>query len=933
MAVGADDRPDDRRPGHDGDRHPTTDPADGHEVEPTAVISPDPPTERAWMQASADLAAALATDTRRGLTAAEAADRLARHGRNELRTRARTPAWRLFAGQFANAMILVLLAAAAVTVVIGDLKDTAVILAIVLLNGIIGFAQEYRAAEALEALRRMTSPTARVIRDGTVATIPAAELVPGDLLRLEAGDVVTADSRLVEVAALRINEAALTGESEPAEKLADPLPDVPPGQLADQRNMAFSGTAVTYGRATALVVATGMATAFGRIADLLAESRGGSTPLQRRLDQLGRWLAAGALGICVLIFVAGIARGEAIEEMLLTAISLAVAAIPEGLPAVVTIGLALGARRMAQRRALVRKLPAVETLGSVTVICSDKTGTLTQNRMLVERVWTPAAEYAVGGVGYEPSGSFAPEPVGDADLDGLLRVAAACNDAVLHAPPRPDKPWSITGDPTEGALLALAAKRGIWHRDLSDDRPRVDEIAFDAARRRMATLHDDAGVIWIAVKGALESIVPLLVEGERREAALAEETATRWAADGYRVLALAERRLPELPRPTPAGESDLHLLGLVGMTDPPRPESAPAIEACRSSGVRPVMITGDHPLTARAIARRIGLLRPGDGVVTGAELEGLPEAELDRLVPTTAVYARTNPEHKVAIVEAWRRAGAVVAMTGDGVNDAPALTLADIGVAMGLTGTEVSKEAADMVLADDDFATIVGAIEEGRRIYDNIRRVVRYLLTTNSAEIWVMFLAPILGLPLPLLAVQILWVNLVTDGLPALALGVEPAEPDVMRRPPRPANEPVLGRGLWQSALRIGLVMAAITLAVQWLALDRGWPWQTMVFSTLALLQLGNALAVRSERAFAFRLGFGSNLPLTAALAGTLVTQLALVYVPALQPLFATEVLGPLELGVVLVASTGGLLVTELEKWWFARREGGAQAGRVAPPA
>ncbi len=885
------------------------------------------------MQASADLAAALGTDARRGLTAEEAADRLARHGPNELRTRARTPAWRLFVGQFANAMILVLLAAAAVTVVIGDLKDTAVILAIVLLNGVIGFAQEYRAAEALEALRRMTSPTARVIRDGTVATVPAAELVPGDLLRLEAGDIVTADSRLVEVAALRINEAALTGESEPAEKLADPLPDVPPGQLADQRNMAFSGTAVTYGRATALVVATGMATAFGRIADLLAEGRGGSTPLQRRLDQLGRWLAAGALGICGVIFVAGIARGEAIEEMLLTAISLAVAAIPEGLPAVVTIGLALGARRMAQRRALVRKLPAVETLGSVTVICSDKTGTLTQNRMLVERVWTPAAEYAVGGTGYDPSGAFAPEPVADADLDGLLRVAAACNDAVLHAPPRPDEPWSITGDPTEGALLALAAKRGVWHRDLSDDRPRVDEIAFDASRRRMATLHDDAGVIWIAVKGALESIVPLLVEGERREAALAEETATRWAADGYRVLALAERRLPELPRPTRAGESDLHLLGLVGMTDPPRPGSAPAIEACRSSGVRAVMITGDHPLTALAIARRIGLLRPGDGVVTGAELEGLPVEELDRLVPGTAVYARTNPEHKVAIVEAWRRAGAIVAMTGDGVNDAPALTLADIGVAMGQTGTEVSKEAADMVLADDDFATIVGAIEEGRRIYGNIRRVVRYLLTTNSAEIWVMFLAPILGLPLPLLAVQILWVNLVTDGLPALALGVEPAEPDAMRRPPRPANEPILGRGLWQSALRIGLVMAAITLAIQWLALDRGWPWQTMVFTTLALLQLGNAVAVRSERAFAFRLGLGSNLPLTAALAGTLITQLALVYVPALRPLFATEALGPLELGVVLVASTGGLLVTELDKWWFARREGGAQAGRVAPPA
>jgi Ca2+-transporting ATPase len=579
---------------------------------------------------------------------------------------------------------------------------------------------------------------------------------------------------------------------------------------------------------------------------------------------------------------------------------------------------------MAHRRALVRKLPAVETLGSVTVVCTDKTGTLTENRMVIERVWTPAGEYRVRASGYDPGGSVEPlsadgRPAAEDPWFGsLVRVAAACNDATLRAPSQAGAPWSVVGDPTEGALLALAASCGVWQHDLAASHPRLEELTFDSQRRRMVTLHGDADAVWVAVKGALEAIAPLLATGSADQARLlhgAEAVESRLAADGYRVLALAERRIDRLPEPLEGAEAGLRLLGLVAMDDPPRPASAPAITACRAAGVTPIMITGDHPTTARAIARRLGILRDDrSGTLTGAELETLDEADFAEQVADVAVYARTNPEQKLRIVRAWQARGAVVAMTGDGVNDAPALRQADIGVAMGIMGTEVSKEAADMVLADDDFATIVAAIEEGRRIYDNVRRFVRYLLTTNSAEIWVMFLAPFLGLPLPLLAVQILWINLVTDGLPALALGVEPVEADAMERPPRPPQESILGRGLWQRALITGLFMGLVTLGVQAVAIDAGWAWQTMVFTTLALLQLGNALAVRSERRSILQLGLSTNLPLTFAVVATFIVQLALVYVPALQPIFVTEALGGAELLIVLVASSFGLLGVELEK-------------------
>jgi Ca2+-transporting ATPase len=895
-----------------------------------AVGGGQPTIDRPWTVEAGAVAQALATDPASGLSETEAALRLGRHGRNELLERGHKPPWRLLVEQFTNTMIVVLVIAAIVTAVIGDLKDTIVILAIVALNGVIGFVQEYRAEQAMAALKRMTSPSARIVRDGVVGVVSAAEIVPGDLVRLEAGDVVAADLRLLESASLRINEAALTGESEPASKTVDALPAVSDALLADQRNMAFKGTAVTYGRGSGVVVATGMATALGRIADLLQEHASGQTPLQRRLSYLGKGLAAAALVVCAIVFVAGVARGESVELMFLTAVSLAVAAIPEALPAVVTVSLALGAQRMVHRRALIRKLPAVETLGSVTVACSDKTGTLTQNRMLVERVWTPAGEHRVEGLGYEPLGEIEGGVDPDPYLARLARAAAACNDAVLHGPSRAGDPWTITGDPTEGALLALAGKLGIVRRDLEADHPRLAEIAFDAARRRMATLHRDRGRVWVAVKGALEALAPLGDPADLAAWARAGAVAERYAADGYRVLAIAERGLDSMPGQVEDAEQSLTLLGVVGMADPPRPESADAVADARSAGITPVMITGDHALTAQAIARRLGIMRDRELTLTGADLEALDDAAFDRIVTDVAVYARTNPEQKLRIVKAWKSRGAVVAMTGDGVNDAPALKLADIGIAMGITGTEVSKEAADMVLADDNFATIVAAVEEGRRIYDNIRRFVRYTLTSNSGEIWVMFLAPFAGLPIPLLPVHILWINLVTDGLPGLALGVEPAERDTMRRPPRPMSESIFARGLWQHALRIGLLMGGLSLGVQAAALDLGWHWQTMVFSTLAFLQLGHALAVRSERESFFRLGWRTNVPLAAAVLGTVAIQLLIIYLPLLQPIFETEALSPVELGVMLAVSTLVFVAVEVEKWVGRRRGRSLQSNLTA---
>ena len=883
----------------------------------------------AWREGPDEVAAALGSSLRRGLSSDIASQRLERHGPNELVEKPQRPAWRLLADQFSSPMIVVLLGAAAITAVLGDLKDTAIILAIVAFNGIVGYVQEYRAEQAMDALKRMSSPESRVVRDGEVRLILAREVVPGDVVLLEQGDIVTADMRLFEAPALRVNEAPLTGESEPVGKVVVALPEVDAATLADQRNMAFSGTAVTHGRGRGIAVATGMATAIGHIAELLQQGEDTETPLQKRLGDLGKWLAIGALIICALVFGTGILRGEDPQEMFLIAVSLAVAAIPEGLPAVVTISLALGARRMAQRRALVRRLPAVETLGSVSVICSDKTGTLTENRMLVERLWTPVGEYRVSGDGYAPEGALEPAPGADPMALRAAQVAAACNDATLVPPATETAEWSITGDPTEAALLSFAAKLGVRQADLQASCPRIAEVGFDAERRRMTTLHTPAasgleivdGRHWVAVKGALEAIVPLLRWGQESALGDARAAAERYALHGYRVLALADGGVDGLPPEPEHAEQDLRLVGVVAMADPPREAAASAIAECRSAGISPVMITGDNDLTATAIAGRLGMLEDGREAITGAQLAAMDDATFAARVERVGVYARTDPEQKLRIVDAWRARGAIVAMTGDGVNDAPALRRADIGVAMGITGTDVSKEAADMILADDDFSTIVAAVEEGRRIYANIRRFVRYMLTTNSAEIWVMVLAPLLGLPLPLLAIQILWINLVTDGAPALSLGVEPAHAHAMERPPRRPEASILGEGLWVHAVWVGLLMGGATLAVQAGALEAGWHWQTMVFTVLAFMQLAHALAVRSERQSTFRLGFGTNRPLLITVIATALVQLALIYVPALQPLFETEALGPPELLIVMAVTPLPFVVVEIEKWVVRRRE------------
>ncbi|HVM52257.1 MAG TPA: cation-transporting P-type ATPase, partial [Acidimicrobiales bacterium] len=678
--------------------------------------------------------------------------------------------------------------------------------------------------------------------------------------------------------------------------------------------------------------ATGMTTELGQIAALLQAHAVEHTPLQRRLAVLGRRMALAAIVVCTVVFGTGIARGEPAEEMFLVAVTLAVAAIPEGLPAIVTVALALGARRMAERRAVIRRLPAVETLGSVTVICSDKTGTLTQNRMMVERVWTPTGHYTVSGTGYAPDGQLTGEPGRPSDDPHLARlalVASACNDAVLH-PPTDDGEWTISGDPTEGSLVVLAAKLGIERSDIERHHPRAAEIGFDAARRHMTTVHHDDGGWWVAVKGAPGALVPLLDAADSGPAGDVMRVADELAGEGYRVLALAERHMDTLVEPLDDLEQGLRLLGLVAIADPPRAEVADAVASCQAAGITPVMITGDHPRTASAIARRVGLLHDADTteVLTGEDLDTLDDEVLIERIAAVRVFARTNPEQKLRIVDAWKARGAIVAMTGDGVNDAPALRRADIGVAMGIIGTDVSREAADMILADDNFATIVHAVEEGRRIYDSIRRFVRYLLTTNSGEIWVMFLAPLLGMPLPLLPIQILWINLVTDGPPAIALGLEPAEADTMRRPPRPPQESILAGGLWQHAVWVGVLMAAVVLALQAITRAADWPWQTMVFTTLALLQLGHALAVRSERQSTFRLGHCSNRWIGYAVALSAAAQLATVYIPALHDAFGTEALTVPQLAVVLVLSTTAFVAVEIEKA-ILRRSAAGRADRA----
>lgn len=867
-----------------------------------------------WHRLTVEEAAShLQADLEAGLSATEVERRLRQHGPNALTEKKQRSLVQMFLDQFRDFMILVLLAAALIAGLIGEASDTLAIVVIVVLNAVIGFVQEYRAEKAMALLRQLAAQQALVVREGQARQLPAAELVPGDLVLLEAGQIVPADLRLIEAARLRVAEAALTGESVAVDKHSSALEDAQL-PLGDRANLAFKGTSVSTGRGRGLVTATGMATELGAIADLLQRQQEVKTPLQKRLTVFGKKLALAVLAVCAVVFAVGLLRGEEPLLMLLTAISLAVAAIPEALPAVVTISLALGARKLVGQNALIRKLPAVETLGSVTRICSDKTGTLTLNRMQLEQVY-------VAGRLSRPQEL---DPVTQADL---LRALALSNDA------REDGAGQWLGDPTEIALVAAAKARGFDKTALVADWPRVAELPFDAERKCMTTIHRSPdGRLVSYTKGASDLLLERsvqLADGAPLDRARAEQVNARLSAEGLRTLALALRWWTELPEPLTAEtvETGLGLLGLVGLLDPPREEAREAVRLCQSAGIEPIMITGDHPLTAVSIARRLGLLAATEtaeragAVLSGRELATLTDEELESRVERVRVYARVAPQQKLRIVKALQRQGQFVAMTGDGVNDAPALKAADIGIAMGITGTDVSKESADMVLLDDNFATIVKAVKEGRRVYDNIRKFIQYTMTSNSGEIWTLFLAPFLGLPIPLLPIHILWINLVTDGLPGLALAAEPAEPGLMARPPRPPGESVFARGLGGHILWVGLLMGAVTLLTQAGCLRAGCDhWQTLVFTVLCLSQMGHVLAIRSQRQSLFQQGLLGNKPLVGAFVLTFVLQMATIYVPALNPVFKTEPLTAVELPIALALSSVVFVAVEIEKFIKRRR-------------
>jgi Ca2+-transporting ATPase len=872
-----------------------------------------------------------------GLSADDARKRLEEYGPNELTEKKRRSPLAMFLDQFKDFMILILIAAAVISGVIGEPWDTLAISVIVVLNAIVGFIQEYRAEEAMAALKKMATPNAVALRDGAPATVPASRLVPGDIVAIDAGGLIPADMRLLDAIHLKIDEAALTGESVPVEKHTRAIEDHS-APLGDRRNMAYKGTFAAYGRGTGVVVTTGMETELGRIASMLQEAEETKTPLQKRLHNFGKVLAIAVLAICAVVFIAAIARGEPPVLMLLTAISLAVAAIPEALPAVVTVSLALGARKMIARNSLIRKLPAVETLGSVTYICSDKTGTLTMNRMTVEELYFDGRPIKAPGPGSRGRAQGAALPTVPYDM--LMTALSLNNDS------REDSSGNVIGDPTETAPYSFAKRAGFDKTALEKDLPRVAELPFDSERKCMTTFHKwtepgkEKGMRYISfTKGAPDVLLGrsrhVLASSGLEEVNAGEITKMneKMASEGLRVIAVGMRLWDDLPaRISPeTAEDGLTLIGLVGMMDPPREEAKEAIELCKGAGIIPVMITGDHPITARAIARRLGIV--GDDhrtIITGRELERLPLEEFEERVDHIRVYARVAPEQKLKIVKALQDRGQVVAMTGDGVNDAPALKRADIGVAMGITGTDVSKEASHMILLDDNFATIVKAVREGRRIYDNIRKFVRYLLTTNSGEIWTLFLAPFAGLPVPLLPIHILWVNLVTDGLPALALSVEPEEKGIMKRPPRRPDEGIFAGGLGVHALWIGLLMAGTILFVQARFLKAGnGHWQTMVFTVMCLSQLGHVLAIRSETESLFTMGLFTNKHLLGAVALTFAMQMATIYVPFLRPIFKTEALTFGELILTIVVSSSVFIAVEMEKLFKRRRQnsGGARLG------
>jgi Ca2+-transporting ATPase len=896
-------------------------------------------SQEEWYQRKAEDALSALRSGREGLVPAEAQKRLGRYGANELVEKRGISPWSIFLQQFKSFLIIILIIAVVLSAVLGEVADAIIIGIIILFASGLGFFQEYRAERAMEALRKMAAPTASVRRDGKEVEIPARELVPGDIIILRTGDRIAADARLIEAVNLKTSEAPLTGESTPVEKKDAVInSEVPVGDL---RNMVYMGTAVIDGRGVAVVTATGMNTEFGKIAGLLQAVKAERTPLEINLDRTGKWIAIGALALCFILAGLGVARGHELLEMFIWGIALAVAAVPEALPAVVTISLALGVRRMSKRHALIRKLPAVETLGSTTFICSDKTGTLTQGKMTVRRLYTDAMSIDVSGVGYEPEGEFS---VGDkpinvesnSALEKLLLIGALCNDTALTASGRT---WEVSGDPTEGSLLVAAAKAGLWPEPLNQKFPRIGEIPFSSERKRMTTVHQTPQGSVAYSKGAPELVLAscryIYAEGRERE--LTDKDREKIIAvgrgmldDALRVLGLAYKRLDDGCAVDGSIEQDMVFTGMVGMIDPPREEAKRAIERCQQAGVKSVMITGDHKNTAVAIARELGLLREGLAL-TGVELDNLSQEEFEEMVERIEVYARVSPAHKLRVVEALAKRGHVVAMTGDGINDAPALKKADIGIAMGITGTDVTTEAADMVLTDDNFASIVAAIEEGRGIFSNIKKYLMYLLSSNIGEILLMagaiLFGPWLGLPagaIPLVAIQILWVNLATDGLPAIALSVDPPDPDLMKERPRPRGQGVFTKEVVTLMVVGGVWSCLVNLGVFKWALDAGRGMleaQALCFLTLVLIQFFKAYNFRSDRQSIFKIGFFRNRWLNITVLGEIALMVVIVYVPALQGSFRTFSLSGWDWLLVILLAATVFPVLELTKAFFRWRE------------
>lgn len=889
-------------------------------------------SQKKWYQLTAEEALeATGTHPSKGLTSAEAGKRLESHGQNELADGQRVSPLTLFLNQFKDFMVLVLVGATLISGLLGEYLDAITIIAIIVMNGILGFAQEFRAERSLRALKELSAPNAKVLRDGAVELVPARSLVPGDIVLLESGDRIPADIRFVEAFGVHVEESALTGESVPVSKSTDRLADddVP---LGDQRNLGFMGTLLTRGTAKGVVVRTGMETEMGKIADLIQNTEATETPLQHRLEQLGKILIVVALILTVMVVVAGIVHGQEPYGMFLAGVSLAVAAIPEGLPAIVTIALALGVQRMIQRKAIMRKLPSVETLGCASVICSDKTGTLTQNKMTVTHLWLGGNVLEVTGDGYEPHGEIVSGGV-QADIRNnqmlrrLLQISVLCNNATLHKEEKPEgkkkkaesgSVWNIKGDPTEGALVVLGAKAGLTAGSLEAQYRRIGELPFDSERKRMSVVVEHQGGRMLLTKGAPDvllqqcayvlwddKIIPFTPTLKQKVLAANEgmaKNALRVLGLAYRELKVSEQRLDD-----PQLECQLVFVGLTGMIDPPRKEVRDAIVKCKRAGIRTVMITGDHQTTAEAIAGQLGILPPDGLALNGQQLSQMDDDELDKRVDNVFVYARVSPEHKLRIVKSLQRRGHVVAMTGDGVNDAPAIKAADIGIAMGISGTDVSKEASALVLSDDNFATIVAAIEEGRGIYENIRKFIRYLLASNVGEIMTMFLAMMAGMPLPLVPIQILWVNLVTDGLPAMALGVDQAEKDLMQQKPRPAKENIFARRLGWKIISRGILIGLCTLTAFWIALRQGdgsaaalTKAQTVAFATLVMAQLIHVFDCRSSRSIFHRNPL-QNKWLVLAVASSLLLMLPALYVEQLQPIFKTVPLGLYDWLIVLV--------------------------------